>query len=176
MEKVLSVEIYLILNYVDDLLLHMDLQEANCLQPYPNLKRSLMPGTNIFFEVDQMSTLLPSMQQKEFHTTTTTLLYLEKRGRPNQLTKTSFLCTRVKAPMQGDQSKLFVSIGISLMSLRKNAHLTQATIHSISIYRCRFCISCRFEVPWWSSYLCQQFFSLYFIEETKLHDQKSYRK
>ncbi len=66
------------------------------LQPYQKLKPYLTPGTTNFSVSILLGELLPVKQQKQFHTMTARLLYLVKRSRPDLLTTTSFLCTRVK--------------------------------------------------------------------------------
>jgi hypothetical protein len=49
--------------------------------------------------------------KKKFHTLVAKLLYLAKRARPDILTATSFLCTRVTKPTKADQKKLLRVIG-----------------------------------------------------------------
>ncbi len=50
-------------------------------------------------------------QSKIFHTTVAKLLYLAKRACPDILTATSFLCTRVKSPMEEELQKLIQTLG-----------------------------------------------------------------
>ena len=46
-------------------------------------------------------------QKKDFlHTTVAKILFLCKRGRPDQQTAVDFLCTRVREPTSDDQNKL----------------------------------------------------------------------
>jgi hypothetical protein len=49
--------------------------------------------------------------KRKFHTLVAKLLYLAKRARPDILTATSFLCTRVTKPTKADQKKLLRVIG-----------------------------------------------------------------
>jgi hypothetical protein len=179
MRKVVSMRIYLLLIYVDDLLLLMDLQEAKrleailtnefqwitmsigldqsylgmhivlekhqvvvdmiyfiqqLLQPYTSLKPYLMPGTSTFFQIDETSPTLNSTQKKQFHTTTAKLLYLSKRSRPDLLTTTSFLCTRVKEPTQDDQNKLLRVLGYLQRTQKAKMYLKPKLPFSVEAY------------------------------------------
>jgi hypothetical protein len=49
--------------------------------------------------------------RKLFHSTVAKLLYLAKRVRPDIIIIVGFLCTRVKAPLEDDQSKLETLLG-----------------------------------------------------------------
>ena len=57
------------------------------------------------------SPLLSADARKQFHTIVAKLLYLAKRARPDILTITSFLCTRVKSPTKLDQRRLWRVLG-----------------------------------------------------------------
>jgi hypothetical protein len=71
----------------------------------------LSPGTKTTFTVDEGAVLLVEEERKVFHSTTAKLLYLAKRARPDILTVVSFLCTRVQAATEEDQSKLAHVLG-----------------------------------------------------------------
>jgi hypothetical protein len=71
----------------------------------------LSPGTKTTFTVDEGAVLLVEEKRKVFHSTTAKLLYLAKRARPDILTVVSFLCTRVQAATEEDQSKLAHVLG-----------------------------------------------------------------
>ncbi len=75
------------------------------------IKARAMPGNKSYFILNHESTGLFEVQRKIFHTTTAKLLYLAKRARPDILTVTSFLCTRVKAPTEEDLTKLLHTLG-----------------------------------------------------------------
>jgi hypothetical protein len=57
------------------------------------------------------SEALDKTAQKKFHTIVAKLLYLAKRARPDILTATSFLCTRVTKPTKSYQRKLLRLLG-----------------------------------------------------------------
>ncbi len=57
------------------------------------------------------SVVLDIDEKCKFHTIMAKLLYLAKRVRPDILTATSFLCTRVKQPTKADQQKLLRVMG-----------------------------------------------------------------
>jgi hypothetical protein len=75
------------------------------------LKPRAEPGKKNYFTLTQDAAALPDKQRKFFHSTTAKLLYLAKRARPDVLTVTSFLCTRVKAPTIEDLKKLVHTLG-----------------------------------------------------------------
>jgi hypothetical protein len=64
------------------------------------------PATETIFEVDDSSPLLPDSEKKTFHTKVAQTLFLARYVRPDLLTATSFLTTRVQAPTKEDQFKM----------------------------------------------------------------------
>jgi hypothetical protein len=76
-----------------------------------NIKQRAAPGNKSYFILNHESTTLTEVQRKIFHNTTAKLLYLAKQARPDILTVTSFLCTRVKAPTEEDLQKLKHTLG-----------------------------------------------------------------
>jgi hypothetical protein len=62
------------------------------------------PAMKEFFQVTTESQMLN--EEANLHMILPKLLYLAKCARPNLLTATSFLCTRVKQPTKVDQRKL----------------------------------------------------------------------
>lgn len=162
MRRIINNEIYIIMIYVDDLLLLTDKTEADRLekelitefnsitmlkgetQSYLGMQITLQnhqavidmsyfvqatieafqkqmdittikhhptPGNKTYFAIDHHSQQLSDKHKKIFHTTTAKLLYLAKRARPDILTVVSFLCTRVKNPLQQDLMKLIYTLG-----------------------------------------------------------------
>jgi hypothetical protein len=71
----------------------------------------LLPGAKATFTVNEESVLLVEEERKGFHSMTAKLLYLAERARPDILKVVSFLCTRVQAATEEDQSKLACIIG-----------------------------------------------------------------
>jgi hypothetical protein len=71
------------------------LQDFGKIREYstPATKEIFQPTTSIVLDVDA---------KRNFHTIVAKLLYLAKRARPDILTATSFLCTRVKQPTKAD--------------------------------------------------------------------------
>jgi hypothetical protein len=61
------------------------------------------PGNHNSFIVDDNAKLLNEEDRKFFHSTTAKLLYLAKRARPDALTVTIFLCTRVQSATEEDK-------------------------------------------------------------------------
>ncbi len=76
-----------------------------------HLKQRAVPGNKTYFVINHNATKLCEEHRKIFHTTTACLLYLAKRARPDILTVTSFLCTRVKSPTEEDMTKLLLTLG-----------------------------------------------------------------
>ena len=64
------------------------------------------PATEELFSVDEAIQLLPEVRRKCFHSKVAQLLYLCKRVRPDMLTATVFLTTRVTKATEEDMSKL----------------------------------------------------------------------
>jgi hypothetical protein len=65
------------------------------------------PAAKECFQVKMMNSPLFDIEaKKKFHTIVAKLLYLAKFTRPDLLTVTSFLCTKVKMPTKKDQVKL----------------------------------------------------------------------
>jgi hypothetical protein len=79
------------------------------------LKPRATPGNKNYFTINHQSMQLNDEQRKLFHTTTAKLLYLAKRARPDILTVTSFLCTRVKTPTEDDLHKLTHTLGYRII-------------------------------------------------------------
>jgi len=64
------------------------------------------PATKDIFTVNEKSVVLSEADRKDFHTEVAKLLYLTKRARPDVMTATSFLCTRVTKATVQDRVKL----------------------------------------------------------------------
>jgi len=69
------------------------------------------PATKQLFLVDEKAPVLPEPVRKKFHTTVAKLLYLTKRARPDVMTPTGFLCTRVTKATAQDRLKLLRVLG-----------------------------------------------------------------
>jgi hypothetical protein len=69
------------------------------------------PGNHNTFIVDDKAKLLKEEDRKFFHSSTAKLLYLSKRARPDILTVTIFLCTRVQCATEEDKEKLMRVLG-----------------------------------------------------------------
>jgi hypothetical protein len=69
------------------------------------------PAVKECFHAKEDSPPLDGVGKQKFHTIVAKLLYLSKRARPDLLTATSFLCTRVKGPTKADQRKLMRLLG-----------------------------------------------------------------
>ena len=64
------------------------------------------PATETLFDVTEDLELVPKERAEEFHSTVAQLLFLALRARPDVLTATSFLTTRVTKPTREDEEKL----------------------------------------------------------------------
>jgi hypothetical protein len=64
--------------------------------------------------------VLDAAAQKKFHTIVAKLIYLAKRARPDILTATSFLCTRVTKPSKSDRRKLLHVLGYLRLTIDYN--------------------------------------------------------
>jgi hypothetical protein len=80
------------------------------LQEFTTLTTYTTPAVKECFNTTE-SAVLDAAAQKKFHTIVAKLLYLAKRARPDILTATSFLCTRVTKPTKSDQQKLLRVLG-----------------------------------------------------------------
>ena len=67
---------------------------------------SSTPAKNCLFTVNSKSPQLPHKEQKRFHSTAASLLYLAQKVRPDILLPTVFLCSRVQRPTTQDKDKL----------------------------------------------------------------------
>lgn len=70
------------------------------------LQESATPAGKDLFMVDRKSPVLAEKMRRLFHTNVAKLLYLTKRARPDILTATGFLCTRVTKATVQDRKKL----------------------------------------------------------------------
>jgi hypothetical protein len=75
------------------------------------VKQFESPGTKDTFVVDECLKKLAESKRKDFHSRTAKLLYLAKRARPDILTVTIFLCTRIQEATVEDQKKLMRVLG-----------------------------------------------------------------
>jgi hypothetical protein len=76
------------------------------LSSFDNVKECTTPAVKV-----KDSPGLDDEGKQRFHTIMAKLLYLAKRARPDILTATSFICTRVKQPTKTDQKKMLQIIG-----------------------------------------------------------------
>jgi hypothetical protein len=92
-------------NYIDRLI---DLvQEREGL----DLRQFVTPASKDLFTIKEGDTTLNDKERQFFHTVVAKLLYLSKRTRPDILTTTSFLCTRVSKATVSDKRKLYRVLG-----------------------------------------------------------------
>jgi hypothetical protein len=89
------------------------------LQEFTDLTTYTTPAVKECFNPTE-SAVLDSAAQKKFHTIIAKLLYLAKRARPDILTATSFLCTRVTKPTKSDQRKLLRVLGYLRLTIDYN--------------------------------------------------------
>jgi hypothetical protein len=80
------------------------------LEEFADIQIYTTPAVKECFSAKE-SEVLDKVAQKRFHTIVAKLLYLAKRARPDILTATSFLCTRVTKPTKSDQRKLIRLLG-----------------------------------------------------------------
>ena len=80
------------------------------LEEFPEVLRSTKPspsGDNLFTVCDEKDRkVLPEEQPRQFHCTTTQLLFLYKRDKPDIEPMVPFLMTRVKQPAKDNWGKL----------------------------------------------------------------------
>jgi hypothetical protein len=81
------------------------------LQKFTNLTTYTTPAVKECFNPTE-SVVLDITVQKKFHTIVAKLLYLAKRARPDILTATSFLCTRVTSQRNQINKNYYVYLGI----------------------------------------------------------------
>ena len=81
--------------------------------------QKLCPGHQNLFNIDINSPSTNKTDSQFFHTSTTKLLFLAKRARPDILTAVAFLTTRVKSPTKENFDKL----GMVIKYLRATPHL-----------------------------------------------------
>ena len=79
---------------------------ADVLTEHPITGTASSPSTPNLFSINESSTPLHKKDKEEFHSVAAKLLYLAKRTRPDLLTLTSFLTSRVLSPTQEDNNKL----------------------------------------------------------------------
>jgi hypothetical protein len=92
------------------IIVDMEYFTQQLLSLFTNIKQYPTPAVKECFKLRE-SPKLDVTGQKTFHTIVAKLLYLAKQARPDILTATSFLCTRVKEPTKNDQQKLLRVIG-----------------------------------------------------------------
>jgi hypothetical protein len=128
--KVRGEKTYLLVIYVDDILIIAEQEEIERLEKeftkmfldmryylekvlpeHDHLQVLVGPGSKEGFAVDLSSPVLEEEQKKNFHTNVAKLLYLSKRARPDVIAIVGFLCTKVKAPTKEDWKKLQRVIG-----------------------------------------------------------------
>ena len=63
------------------------------------------PAATCLFDTEEKSEKLTEKEAQFFHTTTSKMLFMSKRSRPDIQTAVSFLCTRVKDPDCNDYKK-----------------------------------------------------------------------
>jgi hypothetical protein len=81
------------------------------LLEFKKLREYSTPAVKECFQSMTSGVVLDIDEKRKFHTIVAKLLYLAKRVRPDILTATSFLCTRVKQPTKADQQKLLRVMG-----------------------------------------------------------------
>lgn len=70
------------------------------------LREFVTPADKNIFVVDEKAKVLVEAERKIFHTAIAKLFYLTTRARPDIMTPTSFLCTRVTKATEQDRIKL----------------------------------------------------------------------
>jgi hypothetical protein len=98
------------------------------------LTRMSSPGNHKSFIVDENAKLLNEDDRKFFHSTTAKLLYLAMRARPDILTVTIFLCTRVQCATEEDKEKLMRVLGYFKSTQEKVLLLRASMEGSITAY------------------------------------------
>jgi hypothetical protein len=93
------------------------------LEGFDNLRIRATPGGKQTFHINEEAALLPEAERKHFHTVVARCLYLSKRARPDILTCTGFLCTRVKAATTEDKAKLEHLLGYLKATRQKKLYL-----------------------------------------------------
>jgi hypothetical protein len=76
------------------------------LTDHPVQGTATSPADDHLFSIDESSALLNKDEKEEFHSVSAKLLYLAKRSRPEFLTLTSYLTSRVQCPTHSDNAKL----------------------------------------------------------------------
>lgn len=112
------------------IVLDMEYFTQQLLLLFTDIKQYHTPAVKECFQLRE-SPKLDTAGQKTFHTIVAKLLYLAKRDRPDILTATSFLCTRIKEPTKIDQQKLLRVIGY--LETTKHYRYTTAPSKSLSI-------------------------------------------
>jgi len=84
------------------------------LEAHNNLQPKATPGGKNTFVIKNGMEKLIEEKRRLFHTQVARLLYLSKRARPDIMTVTSFLCTRVQYATQEDWKKLERVLGYLL--------------------------------------------------------------
>lgn len=92
------------------IIVDMEYFTQQLLSSITDIKEYHTPAVKECFQLEE-SSALDTQGQKTFHTIMAKLLYLAKQARPDILTATSFLCTRVKQPTKNDQKKLLRVLG-----------------------------------------------------------------
>jgi hypothetical protein len=87
------------------------------------LKKHSSPAGKDIFTVDEKASVLNEAERRSFHTSVAKLLYLSKRARPDILTATGFLCTRVTCATEQDRAKLRRLLGYLKATRKKKLHL-----------------------------------------------------
>jgi hypothetical protein len=88
----------------------ISLNAQQLLLDFEKVKGYSTPAVKECFQT-AASSVLDIDAKRNFHTIVAQLVYLAKRARPNILTATSFLFTRVKQPTKADQQKLMRVMG-----------------------------------------------------------------
>jgi hypothetical protein len=84
------------------------------LEGHSNLQSKATPGGKNTFVIKEGTQRLSEEKWRMFHTQVARLIYLSKRARPDIVTVTSFLCTRVQYAMEEDWKKLLKVLGYLL--------------------------------------------------------------
>lgn len=92
------------------------------------------PATKDIFMVNEKSKPLSEVERKEFHTAVAKLIYLTKRARPDVMTATCFLCTRVMKATIQDRVKLRRILGYLKRTRGWTLHLKIGEILRILAY------------------------------------------
>jgi hypothetical protein len=84
----------------------MEYNIEQMLKDWPGVIFRAGPGTKYTYKIDGGSQRLVEKERKLFHSAVARVLYLAKHVHPDTLNVVSFLCTRVTAATEQDQTKL----------------------------------------------------------------------